>query len=170
MLVLSALLFLLGLILLFNVNRRQKASGLPAGRIIYSDIQTWSPVEKSLIDPDISLVGRPDYLVQQGDQLIPVEVKTNRVTDGPYDSHIYQLAAYCRLVQSSYGKRPPIGILHYANQNFAIDYTSELEESLLETLDEMRSQMRRKTIDRSHSTPTRCHGCGYRTVCDQKLV
>jgi len=170
MLVLSALLFLLGLSLLLLVNRRQKASGLPAGRIIYADTGAWSPVEKSLFDPNLGLVGRPDYLVQEGDQFIPIEVKTSRVREAPYDSHIYQLAAYCRLVQSAYGKRPAYGILHYPNHNFAIDYTPELEEALLQIVEGMHTLERKTEVGRSHETRARCQACGYRLACDQKLT
>ena len=43
------------------------------------------------------------------------------------NSHIYQLASYCLLVEKTYGKRPPYGIIHYKDQDFAIDYTQELE-------------------------------------------
>jgi CRISPR-associated exonuclease Cas4 len=170
MLILSLLFLLLGLSLLFLVNRRQKTSGLPAGRIIYTDTGAWSPVEKSLFDSDLGLVGRPDYLIQQGDRLIPVEVKTSRVREGPYDSHIFQLAAYCRLAQSAFGKRPPYGILHYPDRDFAIDYTQQLEDALLEIVDGIRSQERKADVDRSHDTASHCRACGYRTACDQKLV
>jgi CRISPR-associated exonuclease Cas4 len=168
-LVLAILLFVLGLILFWLVRGRQKASGLPGGRIIYSDTQHWKPVEKPLYDPALGLTGRPDYLIEHGDQIIPVEVKSSRAPEAPYDSHIFQLAAYCRLVQVAYGKPPPYGILHYSNRTFAIDFTSELETALVNLLDEMRAQERQKEVDRSHVSAGRCHSCGYRTVCAQKL-
>ena len=77
------------------------------------------------------LSGRPDYLVQQGRDLIPVEVKSGRAPrDGPYSSHILQLAAYCLLVEEAYDRRPPYGLLLYADaadQTYEIDYTSALK-------------------------------------------
>jgi CRISPR-associated exonuclease Cas4 len=168
--ILSLLIFLAGLALLWQSGRRRKAAGLPAGRIIYTDTSRWGPVEKSLYDPVLGLTGRPDYLVQQDDQVIlPVEVKSTRVAEGPYDSHIFQLAAYCRLVEQTFGKRPPYGILHYANRTFAIDYTPELEAALAALLEEMRAQDRRKVVARSHDSGARCRSCGYRSVCDQKI-
>jgi CRISPR-associated exonuclease Cas4 len=131
-------------------------------------------VEEPLYDPELGLVGRPDYLVKQGESVIPVEVKTGRHSGNPYDSHIFQLAAYCRLVERVYGHRPAFGILHYSTgggrgRTYAIDYTPELEAALLDLLNEMRSQERRKNVPRSHENPTRCRGCGFRSICDQRL-
>jgi CRISPR-associated exonuclease Cas4 len=166
---LAILLFVLGVILLWLARARQKASGLPGGRIIYTDTQRWRPVEKPLYDPDLGLTGRPDYIIETGDRIVPVEVKSSSAPEAPYDSHIFQLAAYCRLVQVTYGKPPPYGLLHYSNRTFAIDYTAELESALLNLLDEMRAQDHLE-VDRSHSSASRCLGCGYRAVCEQKLA
>ena len=109
-------------------------AGLPGGRVIYTDTRAWGKLEKPLVAEDIGLVGKPDYLVQSGEAIIPVEVKSGRPPATPYDSHIFQLAAYCMLVHKNFGKRPPYGILHYAGRDFAIDYTRELESSLLDLL------------------------------------
>lgn len=167
---LAAILFLVGLALLWLSWRRKKAAGLPAGRIIYSDTRAGERVEEPLYDAALGLVGRPDYLIEQGETLIPVEVKSGRAAEAPYDGHIFQLAAYCLLVEREYGKRPPHGILRYANRSFAIDYTQELEAALLALLDEMHTQERRKELARSHEAPGRCRACGYRSTCDQRLT
>lgn len=163
-------LFLAGLALLWFARRKQKSSGLPAGRIIYADTRAWGKVEEPLYDRSLGLVGKPDYLVQQAGQIIPVEVKSTRVAEAPYDAHIYQLAAYCWLVEHAYGKRPPYGLLHYANRTFAIDYTPQLEAALLGLLEEMREADRRKEIHRSHDAPGRCRSCGYRSTCEEALA
>ena len=169
MLLLAAFLLFLALVLLWQSNRRQQALGLPAGRIIYADTRRWGRVEQALYDPELGLTGRPDYLVEQSGEIIPVEVKSGQVAAGPYDAHIFQLAAYCLLVQRSFGKRPSYGILHYSNRTYAIDYTHQLEKALLALLEEMRELDRRKEIDRSHESPARCSACGYRTICEQRL-
>ena len=170
MIVPIALLFLLlGLILLWLTYRRQKASGLPGGRVIYTDTRGWGPVEKPLYDADLNLTGKPDYLVEQAGWLIPVEVKSSQAPEALYDSHIYQLAAYCYLAHVTYGKRPPYGILKYANRAYAIDYTPELETSLKALLVEMRQCEKMKEVDRSHESVIRCQRCGYRSICNQKL-
>ncbi len=117
----------------------------------------------------MGLTGRPDYLVQQDDRLIPVEVKTGRTPDEPYDSHIYQVAVYCYLVHKSTGKRPPHGIIHYPGRDFAIDYTHELETALLDLLANMRIDERRADVPRSHEDAARCRRCGFRDTCDRRL-
>lgn len=168
--ILAAILFLAGLALLWLAWRRQKAAGLPSGRIIYNDSGAGERVEEPLYDAALGLVGRPDYLIEQGELLIPVEVKSGRAAEAPYDGHIYQLASYCLLVERVYGKRPTHGILRYANRTFAIDYTQDLEASLLALLEEMHAQERRKEVDRSHESPARCRACGFRSVCDQRMA
>lgn len=169
MLVLGLLLLGLALLLFWQASRSQRRLGLPSGRIIYSDTSRWRPVEQPLYDPALGLTGRPDYIIEQGGQLIPVEVKSSRVAAVPYDSHIFQLAAYCLLIERSTGKRPPYGILHYPNHTFAVDYTPALEQELLHLLDEVRQQEKRKEVPRSHQEPGRCRSCGFRQICDQRL-
>ena len=170
MLWLIAFLLVLGIGLLWISSRQRRATGLPGGRIIYADTRKWGAVEQPLYDPTSGLTGKPDYLVQNKDVLIPVEVKSTRISQAPYDSHIYQLAAYCFLVQRVFGKRPPYGILHYANRTFEIDFTPELESSLIDLLLEMQSKNGKKGVDRSHEIRARCARCGYRGICDQSLA
>jgi len=169
MLFVAFLLFIFALALFWQASRQQKNAGLPSGRVIYADTRAWGPLEQPLYDPVSGLTGKPDYLVEEKDQIIPVEVKSSQVSAAPYDAHIYQVAAYCLLVHRHYGKRPPFGILHYANRTFAVDYTPQLEAALLEKLDEMRQTDRRKDIPRSHDSAARCARCGYRSSCDQRL-
>jgi CRISPR-associated exonuclease Cas4 len=165
-----------GLILLFiafflfwQSGRQRKEAGLPGGQIIYTDTRGWSKLEKPLYYAALDLTGKPDYLVEQNGRIIPVEVKSGRAPDAPYDSHIYQLASYCLLVEKTYHKRPPYGIIHYEGRDFSVDYTPELESSLLELLTEMKRDERKKEVPRSHEQASRCQRCGFRDVCDQKL-
>ena len=116
-------------LILFTISRRLALkSGIPDGRIIYSDPGVWKKVLKPLYDAGIGLTGRPDYLIKISDQIIPAEVKSSWAPRTPYDSHILQLAAYCMLVQTTYGQRPPYGVLRYKNRTFKVEFTSDLEE------------------------------------------
>ncbi len=174
MLFLAITLMIIACLLFWQARRQRQAVGLPGGKVIYSDMRGWNPLEKPLYDAELGLTGKPDYLVEKAGKIIPVEVKTSRLRKAPYDAHIYQLAAYCLLVQHTLGKRPPYGILHYSDgrgsgQTFAIDYTPSLESALLELLTEMRSLEHRKEIPRSHESSARCARCGYRSMCDQRL-
>lgn len=172
---LALALFLAGLGLLWRSRSMRRSAGLPGGRVVYSDTSKWASLEEPLYSAELGLTGKPDYLVENAGKLIPVEVKSGRIPEGPYDSHIYQLAAYCLLVTKIYEKRPPYGLLHYtsasgAARTFAVDFTPALEAELIELLDEMRTQERRKEIPRSHETAARCKGCGFSNICDQRLT
>jgi CRISPR-associated exonuclease Cas4 len=164
------LLLLFAFFLFFISERQRRASGLPSGRVIYTDTRSWGKVEKPLYDRDLGLTGKPDYLVEQKGKIIPVEVKTGRAPEAPYDSHIFQVAAYCLLVQKTYAKRPPHGIIHYPGHDFAVDYTAELERALLDLIADMRIDEHRAEVQRSHEEEQRCRHCGYHAVCDQRLV
>ncbi len=162
---------LLGVFLLWLSTRRRKKIGLPAGKVVYSDTGIRRELEKPLYDRALGLTGRPDYLIEQGDFLIPVEVKSSKAPSLPYDSHIYQLAAYCLLVERQMGKRVPYGQLQYADRTFRIDFTPKLADQLLELLAEMRRAERRGGLPpRSHESAARCRACGFREICDQSLA
>lgn len=169
MLYITLLLFILAIIFFWQSNRQQKAAGLPGGQVIYTDTRGWGKVEKPLYYPALALTGKPDYLIEKNGQIMPVEVKSGRAPEAPYDSHIYQLASYCLLVEKTYGKRPPYGIIHYENRDFAIEYTRELETALIELLADMRVDEAKKDVPRSHEQASRCKRCGFRNVCDQSL-
>lgn len=162
LLVLAVVMFLLS-------GRTRRAAGLPGGRVIYSDMGAWEEVDKPLYDPVTQVTGKPDYLVKQGKMVIPVEVKSGRTPENPYDSHIFQLAAYCLLVEREYGVRPTHGIIHYNRRTFEVAYTKELETTLIDILTEIRRCDSRKTVHRSHQQAARCAGCGFAYTCDQAL-
>ena len=157
-------------LILFGISRLlAKRTGIPGGRIIYSDPGMWKKARKPLYDARIGLTGRPDYLIKKGDQIIPAEVKSSWAPRSPYDSHILQLAAFCVLVTSTYGPRPPYGLLRYKNRTFKVKFTFDLEERLLEIIDIIRMQKNKGDTHRSHNQPNRCARCGYRNSCDQRL-
>lgn len=175
MLVILALLSLIIAILLFwQANQRRRAIGIPGGRLIYSDTSTWRKQEEPLYDPEYGLTGRPDYLIEDGSTIIPVEVKSSRPPAAPYDAHIFQLAAYCLLVEKVFGVRPPYGVLHYAgpsqtSRTFAVDFSPQLEQNLIALLEEMHAQDKLQEVQRSHTSQARCKACGFRSICNQRL-
>jgi CRISPR-associated exonuclease Cas4 len=162
-------LLALGIALLWLARRGRKRSGLPQGQVVYSDTGGWGRLERPLFSRAFSLTGKPDYLVADGDDLIPVEVKSGRAPAQPYPSHVLQLAAYCLLVEECYRRRPPRGIVKYADRTFEVDYTPELEEALLKALDGMRADLSDGCAARNHDDPHRCRACGHRGQCDQRL-
>ncbi len=160
---------IIGAFVFWKAARQQKSTGLPTGKVIYADTSKWGRVQKPLHDSRLGLTGRPDYLVEQDGLIIPVEVKSANAPQAPYDSHIYQLAAYCLLVTTTTGKRPPYGILKYRNRTFSVEYTAELEANLMLLLEDIRVQEKRTNVARSHEEPGRCRRCGYRSICSERL-
>jgi CRISPR-associated exonuclease Cas4 len=67
------------------------------------------------------------------------------------------------------GKRPPYGIIHYSDRDFAVDYTAELEFTLMDILADMSRDETRSNVNRSHEQEARCRRCGFRGQCDQAL-
>lgn len=164
----ALILVLGGVLLLWLGARQQRRSGLPPGRVLYSDPQIIGQPERPLFDADTLLTGKPDYLVKEGSAVIPVEVKSGWAPPEPHPGHVFQLMAYCRLVERSMGVRPPYGILRYRNRTFAIDYTPQAEAELLALIEEIHAAGGREQ-HRSHDSPARCAGCGFRSQCDQRL-
>jgi CRISPR-associated exonuclease Cas4 len=148
----------------------RQSTGLPSGRVIYTDTSAWQRNEKALFSASHRLTGKPDYLIRDGKSIIPVELKSGAAPRTPREGHILQLAAYCLLVEECMGTRPTYGIIQYADRQFAIDFTEELQREVQLVVQKMRS-----TLDadggphRSHADAYRCAGCGVRESCDERL-
>ena len=162
-------LILFALLLVWLSGRLRGASGVPEGALVYTDSGAWQRNEKPLFSRAHQLSGKPDYLVRDGDAMVPVEVKSSRAPDQPRYGHVLQLAAYCLLVEESLGARVERGILKYADRQFVIDYTPALRAELLGTLDAMRADLAAGGSARSHRDPRRCLRCGVREECDERL-
>lgn len=168
------LLFVLSLVslgvalwLVLRAQRGQQRSGLPPGRLVYADTAGWSKVAKPYFSARYQLTGKPDYLVNGADGIVPVEVKHTAAPAGgqAYSSHVMQLAAYCLLVEEAHGQTPPHGLIHYRDATIQIEYTAELRAGLLALLDEMRGRRGQQDVARSHRDPARCRACGVRHAC-----
>jgi CRISPR-associated exonuclease Cas4 len=165
--------------------RESRRSGLPRGALLYSD--TGRPVgrvaptqvgrggvkqEKPLVSRALGLVGRPDYLIEAEDGVVPVEIKSTACPTGgrPYDSHVAQLAAYCLLVEDVLGAAVPYGIVKYRDREVRVEYTPELKEHALALIEEMNAAAEEEEVHRSHDDPRRCAGCSLRDVCTESLA
>jgi CRISPR-associated exonuclease Cas4 len=169
--VLFALILLVGAICLFLIARSlRRSTGLPTGRVIYSDTSAWVRNDQVLYSKQHRIAGKPDYLVRDGDNIIPVEVKSSVAPPAPRPGHIMQLAAYCLLVEETQLIRPAYGIIQYADRQFAIDYTDELRDELMHTAVCMRSDAELSDgPQRSHTDAGRCASCGLRHECNQQM-
>jgi len=167
---LAVILLALAVLVWLLARLAHNRTGLPPGVVVYSDTGGWSRLERPLFSASLQLTGKPDYLVRQRDGVIPVEVKSGQApAGGPHPGHLYQLAAYCALVAEAYGRRPAYGLIQYADQTLAVNYTRELEKELLGLLDDMRAEASADDVARSHDSPARCRACGLRQVCGEAL-
>ena len=150
-------------------RRTRAATGLPAGQVVYVDTRGWQKSDRPLFSNTYRLTGKPDYLVKDGRNLIPVEVKSRAAPDAPYLSHVMQLATYCLLVEDVLAAPAPYGYVHYRDKTFRVDFTKALRAELLQLLADMRAAGRARNVHRSHDTPQRCAHCGFREVCGEQL-
>lgn len=170
MLYLAIIIFFLGVLILLVSHFQRKKSGIPTGEIVYTDTSAWKALTKPLFDPDLRLTGKPDYLVKQGANIIPIEVKSSRAPESPYKGHILQLAAYCYLVSVEFKERPAFGYIHYKDKTFKVPYSDSLENELISVINAIKTLEYQPGVDRSHQSPGRCRGCGYVSICDQKIA
>ncbi|MEM4308729.1 MAG: CRISPR-associated protein Cas4 [Thermoplasmata archaeon] len=120
---------------------------------------------------DGKLRGTPDLILKSGEFLIPVEIKTGRVPQGPHFSHIMQLIAYCYIIEDVHGKSPPYGILRYGNTDFEIEYTPELKNLLEKKIEEIGKALRGEiVVHRNHNRPGKCRNCSRKEICPERLA
>jgi CRISPR-associated exonuclease Cas4 len=122
-----------------------------------------------MVDDALGLSGCADLLLETRGGWVPVEIKSGTAPATPYLSHVLQLAAYCRLAEVTYGRRPRNGILQYSDRGYSLPYTRGVEKHLLGKIEEIRAQADRLP-GRSHEEAARCAACGFASACDQSLA
>lgn len=169
-------LFIAMALAFYAISRRKSSAiesarrkyGIPAGRVIYSDLNNRSA--KPLFSRQFRISGKPDYIVKDKDNaLIPVELKSGS-TSKPHRGHVLQLAAYCLLIEETYGKTVPHGILVYGNgKQHLIKFDNDLRAELLSTVEDMRRCWNEGRPERKHNSKRRCISCLLREDCSYCL-
>jgi CRISPR-associated exonuclease Cas4 len=133
---------------------------------------------QTLADPQLRLRGTVDHLLRAADgRLVVAEHKAvQRLPEAPHESHRLQVAAYLLLCERDprVGEAPAYGLLTYRDPRgsaraFRVDRTPELLARVADTVAALRTHDGAPTIRRSHAQPGRCRGCGWRTICDERL-
>ena len=147
-------------------------TGLPTRDILYADVGSTFPQPAPLISKRYRLSGRPDYLVRVKDGIVPVELKSSRSPSSgrPYDGHLFQLAAYCLLVEDVCRVSVPYGLVKYEDRTIRVEYTPSLRAGLIALLDEIRTAKRNGECHINHNQPSKCRSCGFRSVCGEGLI
>ncbi|MFH1100436.1 MAG: CRISPR-associated protein Cas4 [Methanobacteriota archaeon] len=149
-----------------KVKQTKKTHHIPLGKITYTDLNI--PAQP-LFSKRYKLTGKPDYIVKKDNHYIPVERKSGS-SSTPHRNHILQLAAYCQLLEDTYGGFVPYGILVYNNTQYPISFTPKLRFELESVITTMRTALQREIISLNHNDPWRCKACSMRTVCPNKLI
>jgi CRISPR-associated exonuclease Cas4 len=150
-----------------SANTMRLAYGIPAGKVIYSDLDRPA---KALHSRLLGISGKPDYIVKgKGRSLIPVEIKSGRA-EQPYKSHVMQLAAYCHLVEESYKRPVPYGIIVYSDgKQHMVNFDKSLRSELQATVGEMKRALQHECPPRRHSHKQKCRHCSFSGSCRHGL-
>ncbi|MBC7224441.1 MAG: CRISPR-associated protein Cas4, partial [Anaerolineae bacterium] len=136
---------------------------------VATDARGWRRPAQPYFSPTWGLAGRPDYVLKHRGRSIPVEVKSGRTPEEPYEGHILQLGAYCLLLEEAEGRPPPYGLIRYPEATFRVPFDRHLRQRVVQALETMRAAEEEGGIARGHREPWRCRACGYRDACDQRL-
>ncbi len=171
----AILLFLALAALLYRLSRRESSSiestrkeyGIPKGEVIYSDLE--KPA-KPLFSRRFGIAGKPDYIIRDGTSaLIPVELKSGH-SSKPHRNHVMQLAAYCLLIEETYAKPVPYGLIVYGDgKQHRIKFDDALRSDLISTVEDMRRCWSEGNPVR-HSFKGKCSSCSLRKDCPHCLA
>ena len=149
-----------------NIDRLKDNYRIQHGKIAYSDLNM--PAEP-FFSKKYRITGKPDYIIQKKDRFIPVELKTGRYKT-PQKNHIFQLAAYCQLLEENFNIFVPYGILVLNNQDeYKLPFNPMIRFELENTIKKMRNQLKDNVITRNHQDPYRCINCSMRKYCSIKI-
>jgi CRISPR-associated exonuclease Cas4 len=155
----GSLLALFGLAIVIHALRTRWARGFISGKTVTLDNFT-------LFSKEHQLVGRPDRIVKQGENLIPEEWKSSKKVE-PW--HIAQLGTYFILIEEHYGVRPPFGVIVTGDgRRKRIKNTEALRTRVFEVAGTIR-EARREVDQEIAVLPERwqCRVCGQRSRCRQ---
>jgi CRISPR-associated exonuclease Cas4 len=150
--------------------RASRQAGLPDGAIVYQDTADSGSMVAALVSHRHGLVGRPDYLIETDQGVVPVELKNSRCPPrGPFDNHVAQLMGYCLLVEDSMGKTVPEGVLRYQDREIRVPFTREQREWVCGIVLAVRAAKGGAPVRRSHQISQKCRGCSVRSSCRDSL-
>ncbi len=170
----SIIILVIGLIMIFlsikirkDSNKIRKKYNIEKGDIKYSDL---NKPAKAFFSKKYRIAGKPDYIVKDKKSIIPVEFKSG-FYDKPQDHHIFQLAAYCHLIEENYQKFVPYGIVKFGdNSSFKVDFNPKIRYELEQTIEDMREMIKTKKVFRNHDDPRRCLKCSLKNICNNKVL
>ena len=168
LLVCAFVFILISKLISYNVKEIKSKHQIQSGEITYSDLN--SPA-KPLFSKRYRIAGKPDYIVRKNKYYIPVEVKTGNHFN-LQKNHVFQLAAYCQILEENYGGFVPCGVVVYTDtsKQFEIPFNPQLRFELESTISDMRNILKTKNISRNHNDHHKCRNCSMKKYCNEKLI
>ena len=77
------MVFIVALLMWARARHRIRQSGIPDGRVVYQDTDRSRNVERPLVSPSCGLIGKPDYLVEAANGLIPGQPEITQLPPSP---------------------------------------------------------------------------------------
>lgn len=155
----------------FAIKGKESVSIDAKSQIAYVDSNVGSG--ELLVSEKYALRGRPDIVLKEGEEIVPLEKKTGRVPRGPLFSHIAQIGAYCIMLEERHGGVVTHGIVQYNDTKFTVDYDENLKGTVLGLADKIRAaeaSTENPPVHRNHNRPGKCIGCSRRGACSEKLA
>lgn len=153
-------------------KKMKRTIGFKRGKLIYIDKQeevkrNGVMYSKLLKSEKYGISGKPDYIYEVGNELIPLELKSTNVTqDSPLLKDVMQLTAYFLIIKEEFGRKVFRGRIIYQNVMFEIYNTKNLKRELLEILKEMKLMESEKFFPDEDGDFLKCRFCPCRgTVC-----
>jgi CRISPR-associated exonuclease Cas4 len=161
------ILLIVSILAYIRSKRSLKRIGL-RGNEVYADMEIRA--QTSLYSETLGLVGKPDRITRQGNEIIVWEFKSRAAPAIPFDSHIMQLAAYAILAEEKFKTKVSKGIIRYSNKTFEIAIDKALKERVIEIVKEIQRYPPQGQVYRNHNDKARCLKCEYREICKYSLI
>jgi CRISPR-associated protein Cas4 len=121
--------------LVFGRGVTRRVVGLPPGEVVYTGHEKQA---KLLRAPQYNLSGKPDYVVRQGKEFTPVDLKSGAAPKKLYESDRMQVIAQALLVEAEFGTRPAYALVQYPGRTYKVSVRPQSVARLEEALEVMR--------------------------------
>jgi len=149
-------------IIQIRINTLKKTYKIQDGKVLYSDLD--KPA-KSFFSKKYRISGKPDYILKKNNRYLPVELKSGS-HESPQKNHIFQLAAYCHLIEENFGVFVPYGILVYSDgKQFNIQFDPKIRFELEITIKEMRDIIKKGKLSKEFKSDFKCKNCSMKEYC-----
>lgn len=149
-------------------RKRHRDAGFAVSEVAVSMEGSSMVPAREYISVAQGLAGKPDALVREGDDILPVERKP--LAKKIRDRYIAQLLVYMRLVEEFEGRRPPRGYLLIGEKckRVVVENTPSKQEWVQRLIEQMR-QILDGGEAKATPHPMKCAKCNVRHRCSARV-